>query len=78
MYAWEKLFHMFIGRHVQNVYSKIAFNNTKLKRSNSYQWQNGYLNYHKAEYYTAVKINNLTNKRININESQKCDIEAEK
>lgn len=36
------------------------------------------VNYHKAEYYTAVKINNLTNKRININKSQKCDIEAEK
>lgn len=35
------------------------------------------VNYHKAEYYTAVKINNLTNKRIN-NKSQKCDIEAEK
>lgn len=36
------------------------------------------VNYHKAEYYTSVKINNLTNKRINLNESQKCDTEAEK
>lgn len=36
------------------------------------------VNDHKPEYYIAVKISNLTNKRININESPNCDIEAEK